>query len=79
MSEAAVHFRKVADELKASGALDPKVLNVDTNTLLYQVPGGMLSNLCLLYTSIWMNLLLQSILLTAQMRKLPLLPNEAPQ
>ena len=45
MSEAAVHFRKVADDLKASGALDPKVLNVDTNTLLYQVPGGMLSNL----------------------------------
>lgn len=25
--------------------MDPKVLNVDTNTLLYQVPGGMLSNL----------------------------------
>ncbi len=45
MSEAAVHFRKVAERLKASGALDPKVLNVDTNTLLYQVPGGMLSNL----------------------------------
>ena len=44
MSEAAVHFRKVAERLKASGALDPKVLNVDTNTLLYQVPGGMLSN-----------------------------------
>ena len=34
MSEAAVHFRKVAERLKASGALDPKVLNVDTNTLL---------------------------------------------
>ena len=45
MSEAAIHFRKVAEQLKASGALDPKVLNVDTNTLLYQVPGGMLSNL----------------------------------
>ena len=45
MSEAAAHFRKVADRLKATGALDPKVLNVDTNTLLYQVPGGMLSNL----------------------------------
>lgn len=29
--------------------------------------------------AIWMNLLLQSILLTAQMRKLPLLPNEVPQ
>ena len=29
--------------------------------------------------AIWMNLLLQSILLTVQMRKLPLLPNEVPQ
>ena len=45
MSEAAVHFRKVAQKLKEQGSLDPKVLNVDTNTLLYQVPGGMLSNL----------------------------------
>ena len=45
MSEAAVHFRKVAEKLKGQGSLDPKVLNVDTNTLLYQVPGGMLSNL----------------------------------
>jgi len=45
MSEAASHFRKVAQKLKESGSLDPKVLNVDTNTLLYQVPGGMLSNL----------------------------------
>ena len=45
MSEAAVHFRKVAQRLKEEGSLDPKVLNVDTNTLLYQVPGGMLSNL----------------------------------
>ncbi len=45
LSEAAKHFRKVADKLKAEGFLDPKVLNVDTNTLMYQVPGGMLSNL----------------------------------
>ncbi len=45
MSEAAAHFRKVAQRLKEAGSLDPKVLNVDTNTLLYQVPGGMLSNL----------------------------------
>ena len=45
MSEAAAHFRKVAQRLKDQGSLDPKVLNVDTNTLLYQVPGGMLSNL----------------------------------
>jgi len=45
LSEAATHFRGIANELKARGSLDPKVLNVDTNTLLYQVPGGMLSNL----------------------------------
>ena len=45
LSEAATHFRKVADRLKAEGILDPKVLNVDPNALLYQVPGGMLSNL----------------------------------
>ncbi|MBQ8390134.1 MAG: pyruvate carboxylase subunit B [Oscillibacter sp.] len=45
MSDAAAHFRKVAERLKSTGSLDPKVLNVDTNTLLYQVPGGMLSNL----------------------------------
>ena len=31
--------------MKAEGILDPKVLNVDTKTLMYQVPGGMLSNL----------------------------------
>ncbi|HML47694.1 MAG TPA: oxaloacetate decarboxylase subunit alpha [Clostridia bacterium] len=45
LTKAAEHFRKVADELKDSGALDPRVLSVDVNTLLYQVPGGMLSNL----------------------------------
>ncbi len=45
LSRAASHFRGVAERLKADGILDPKVLNVDTNTLLYQVPGGMLSNL----------------------------------
>lgn len=45
LSEVAAHFRKVADKMKAEGTLDPKVLNVDPNALLYQVPGGMLSNL----------------------------------
>ncbi len=45
LSKAAAHFRKVAAKLKEQGSLDPKVLNVDPNTLLYQVPGGMLSNL----------------------------------
>ena len=45
LSKAAEHFRGIADKLKADGILDPKVLNVDPNALLYQVPGGMLSNL----------------------------------
>ena len=45
MIKAAEHFRGVAAKLKSDGILDPKVLNVDPNTLLYQVPGGMLSNL----------------------------------
>ena len=45
LSKAAEVFRKVADELTKEGWLDPRVLSVDVNTLLYQVPGGMLSNL----------------------------------
>ena len=45
LSEIAKHFRGVAEKLQAEGTLNPKVLKVDTNTLLYQVPGGMLSNL----------------------------------
>lgn len=45
LADAAAHFRNVANKLKAEGSLDPKVLNVDTKTLMYQVPGGMLSNL----------------------------------
>ncbi len=44
LSEVATHFRGVADKLKAEGILDPKVLGVDAKTLIYQVPGGMLSN-----------------------------------
>lgn len=45
LTKAAKHFTKVAQRLKDDGFLDPKVLGVDINTLLYQVPGGMLSNL----------------------------------
>ena len=45
LSDLAKYFRTVADKLKKEGFLDPKVLQVDINTLLYQVPGGMLSNL----------------------------------
>ncbi len=45
LADAATHFRAVADKMKAEGTLDPKVLSVDTKTLIYQVPGGMLSNM----------------------------------
>ena len=45
LNEAAAHFRKVADKMKQEGILDPKVLSVDTKALMYQVPGGMLSNM----------------------------------
>ena len=45
LSRAARHFKEVAQRMQDEGNLDPKVLHVDPNTLLYQVPGGMLSNL----------------------------------
>ncbi len=44
LSDVATHFRTVANKMKEEGTLDPKVLNVDAKTLIYQVPGGMLSN-----------------------------------
>ena len=44
LCDVATHFRGVANKMKAEGTLDPKVLNVDAKTLIYQVPGGMLSN-----------------------------------
>lgn len=37
--------QKLKDKYLANGLLNPKMLGVDANTLLYQVPGGMLSNL----------------------------------
>ena len=46
MNECATHFRGVAARLEKDGWLVPsKVLRVDANTLKYQVPGGMLSNM----------------------------------
>ncbi|MBR7100108.1 MAG: pyruvate carboxylase subunit B [Clostridia bacterium] len=39
------HFKGVAARLKKDGFLSDKVTGVDVNTLIYQVPGGMLSNL----------------------------------
>jgi len=45
LNKVAVHFTKVREEFIKSGRLDPKVLKVNVNTLRYQVPGGMYSNL----------------------------------
>ncbi len=45
LNEIAKHFKGVAERLKNDGFLNEKVLKVDINTLIYQVPGGMLSNL----------------------------------
>ena len=39
------HFAKIREKYIANGLISPKMLGVDANTLLYQVPGGMLSNL----------------------------------
>ena len=45
LSEIADYFRPMRDEALESGLLNPKVLGVNINTLRYQVPGGMLSNM----------------------------------
>ena len=45
LNEISKYFGTLREKYLASGQLDPKVLKVDVNALLYQVPGGMLSNL----------------------------------
>lgn len=45
LAEIADYFRPMREEALASGLMNPKVLGVNIKTLLYQVPGGMLSNL----------------------------------
>jgi len=45
LNEVRKYFAPLREKYLASGLLNTKVLSVDINTLLYQVPGGMLSNL----------------------------------
>ncbi|MCR4690857.1 MAG: oxaloacetate decarboxylase subunit alpha [Lachnospiraceae bacterium] len=45
LAEIADYFRPFRDECLDNGLLNPKVMGVNIKTLLYQVPGGMLSNL----------------------------------
>ena len=45
LDEVSKFFAGIRQRYLESGLIDPKVLKVDVNALLYQVPGGMLSNL----------------------------------
>ncbi|MCR5792357.1 MAG: oxaloacetate decarboxylase subunit alpha [Lachnospiraceae bacterium] len=45
LAEIAEYFTPLREEALASGLMNTKVLGVNINTLRYQVPGGMLSNL----------------------------------
>ena len=45
LSEISDYFAPIREEALKSGLLNPKVLGVNIQTLKYQVPGGMLSNL----------------------------------
>ena len=45
LTEIRDYFMKLRQKYLDNGLLDPKMLAVDANALIYQVPGGMLSNL----------------------------------
>lgn len=45
LAEIAEYFRPMREEALKTGLMNTKVLGVNIKTLLYQVPGGMLSNL----------------------------------
>jgi len=45
VAEIAEHFNPVRDRFREEGLLNPKVKDIEPKTLIYQVPGGMLSNL----------------------------------
>ena len=45
LNKASEYFKPIREKYIANGLMDPKLMGVDINTLKYQVPGGMLSNL----------------------------------
>lgn len=45
LEEIADYFKNIRDKYLENGTLDPKMMFVDPKALIYQVPGGMLSNL----------------------------------
>ncbi|MBU3182141.1 oxaloacetate decarboxylase subunit alpha [Clostridium psychrophilum] len=47
LGEIANYFRPIKVKYREDGMLNPKVMDVEPRTIIYQVPGGMLSNLLL--------------------------------
>lgn len=45
LSQVAEYFNPIRDRFRNEGILNPKVKDIEPKTLIYQVPGGMLSNL----------------------------------
>lgn len=45
LEEIADYFKKIKEKYRESGVYNPKVMDIEPKTLIYQVPGGMLSNL----------------------------------
>lgn len=45
VEKVASHLNTVRDHFRSEGLLNPKVKDIEPKTLIYQVPGGMLSNL----------------------------------
>lgn len=45
LGEVADYFKPIKEKYRKEGILNPKVMDVEPKTLVYQVPGGMLSNL----------------------------------
>lgn len=45
LGEIADYFKPIKEKYRKEGILNPKVMDTEPKTLLYQVPGGMLSNL----------------------------------
>lgn len=45
LSEIAEYFKPIKEKYRSEGILNPKVMDIEPKTLMYQVPGGMLSNL----------------------------------
>lgn len=45
LNTVAQYFAPIRERAIASGLLDPKVMGVDVNALIYQLPGGMISNM----------------------------------